>query len=90
MLSSPGMHTARLHSTDTLELIGSYNRVKWMASSAAAAGGGGRLHGEDAVARSALIPLPACLPACLPSTPCLSALLLLPHSPLRLPSKLPV
>lgn len=60
MLSSPGLRTAatRLQDTDKLALIGSYNRVKWTAA-AAAGGGRGRLHGEDAAARSALIPLPA-------------------------------
>lgn len=54
MLSSPGLHTAaaRLQDTDKPALIGSYNRIKWTA-------GAGRLHGEDAAARSALIPLPA-------------------------------
>lgn len=56
MLSSPGLRTAatRLQDTDKLALIGSYNRVKWTA-----AAGRGRLHDEDAAARSALIPLPA-------------------------------
>lgn len=55
MLSSPGLHTAAacLQETDTLALIGSYSRIKWTA------GGGSRLHGEDAAARSTLIPPPA-------------------------------
>lgn len=61
MLSLPGLRTAatRLQDTDKLALIGSYNRVKWTAAAAACGRGRGRLHGEVAAGRSALIPLPA-------------------------------
>ncbi|KAL7391884.1 hypothetical protein ABVT39_016223 [Epinephelus coioides] len=57
MLSSPGLHSACLQDTDKLALMGSYNGIKWTA------GGGSRLHGEDASARSALIP-PDCFFFC--------------------------
>lgn len=43
---------ACMHGTDKPALVGSYNRIKWTAA-------GCGLHGEDAAARSALIPPPA-------------------------------